>query len=805
FYSRDADSIFILSSGSLLTYNYRFKKWDKIVFPHPYNKTIITCMAIDAAGNYWMANLKDELFIYSPRTRKLWAPSKSDIDRDVTHCLVSDVQNNCMWIGTSGYGLIRYNFYNNKFEFIETNNKSKTALHSYVINDIVPDGKGDIWVATFEGGLSKYKTSLPPDKGFTNYDIFSGLPDDNVYSVAADEKGGVWFTTINGIGHIGADGLWKGLYNQQSGLPYSKFRQSIAVLPGGKIATVTENNFICFNPSAITASYNYPVIIDDIFVTDTIIVTNDKSSNLQKFNYTQNAFTFNFSVLDFISPGAVEYYYILEGLEKDWVFAGKLHSIRYSKLPPGEYTFKVKAKRESGGFYPQEGNFRFYIMPPFWETWWFISLIAFGMGLLLYGFIKWRITNIKAVEAEKLKVQQMNAGQYKNKLELEQIVNYFSSSLIDKKNMDEVLWDVAKNLIGRLGFADCMIYLWNSEKTLMVQRAGYGPKGSIEEIQKKPFTVSCGQGVVGYVMQTKEPVFIPDTSKDLRYRVDEMERMSEITVPMIYNDELIGVIDSEHHEKNFFTQQHIQVLSTIATLIANKIKSIESEQSLQHTKMEMLGINEKLSAAKLEALQSQLNPHFIFNCLNSIDNLIQNNEKEKATLYLSKFAKLIRSILETSKNNTVPCWKDMETLKLYLELEELRRDEKFSYIINIDNEIINGDYKVPPLLIQPFVENAIHHGLLNKTEPGGKLVIDVAVTQSHIHYTILDNGVGRAKAEAYKQLNKPAHQSMGMQIATDRVNLFNQNNIGSVTITDLYDGQHQPSGTKVEVKLINQP
>ncbi|MHA4812513.1 sensor histidine kinase [Flavitalea flava] len=804
FYSRNADSIFMLSTGSLLSYNYRFNKWDKIMLPSPYNKTIVTSMAIDAAGNYWITNIRNELFVYTPKTRKIWVPLKDDIGLNATRCLVSDVQNNCMWIGTSGYGLIRYNFYNNKFKFIKTNNKSKTALHSYIINEIVPDGKGDIWVATFEGGLAKYQTSLRPDKGFTTYDIFSGLPDDNVYSVAVDEKGGAWFTTINGIGHISAGGTWKRLYNQQTGLPYSKFQQSIVVTQDGKIASVTDNNFICFNPSVITASYNYPVMIDAIFVNDTITVANDPLNSQQKFNYTKNAFTFNFSVLDFISPGAVEYYYMLQGLERDWVFFGKQHSIRYSKLPPGEYTFKIKAKRENGGFYPQQANFHFYIMPPFWQTWWFISLVAFGILLLLYGFIKWRIKSIKAVAAEKLKVQQMNAEQYKNKLELEQIINYFSSSLIDKSTVDAVLWDVAKNLIGRLGFEDCMIYLWNSDKTKMIQRAGYGPKGSIEEIEKHFFDASPGQGVVGYVMQAKETVLIPDTSKDPRYRVDKMKRCSEITVPIIYNDNLVGVIDSEHDKIDFFTQQHVQVLSTIATLMANKINSIESEQSMLQTKMEILGINEKLTAAKLEALRSQMNPHFIFNCLNSIDNLIQNSEKDKATLYLSKFAKLIRSVLETSKTNLVPCWKDMETLKLYIELEEFRYDKKFSYTISIDDEIVNGDYKVPPLVIQPFVENAIHHGLLNKIDADKKLIIDVFAGENCICYRIEDNGVGRAKSAIYNEINRASHQSMGMQITNDRINLFNQNKNGAIKITDLLDSYNTPLGTRVELELLNQ-
>jgi LytS/YehU family sensor histidine kinase len=179
------------------------------------------------------------------------------------------------------------------------------------------------------------------------------------------------------------------------------------------------------------------------------------------------------------------------------------------------------------------------------------------------------------------------------------------------------------------------------------------------------------------------------------------------------------------------------------------------------------------------------------------------NEKEKATSYLSKFARLIRSILENSKNNTVPCWKDMETLQLYLELEALRFDNKFSYRVNIDNQILNGDYKVPPLIIQPFVENAIHHGLLNKIEPDKKLLVDVSVINNHIHYCIEDNGVGRAKANIYKQLNNHSYESMGMQITTDRINLFNQNKNGSVMITDIVNEMQEPCGTKVIIDLIN--
>ncbi len=230
-------------------------------------------------------------------------------------------------------------------------------------------------------------------------------------------------------------------------------------------------------------------------------------------------------------------------------------------------------------------------------------------------------------------------------------------------------------------------------------------------------------------------------------------------------------------------------------IIKRRIKSIRHESEMK----------QKIAGTEMMALRAQMNPHFIFNCLNSIDNLIQTDQKEKATDYLAKFAQLIRAILENSKNNTIPCWKDLEALELYLEMEKLRWDHKISCTLTIDSQIQQGDYKVPPMIVQPFIENAIHHGLLNKTSGDKKLDIEVHLEENNIKYTITDNGVGRQKAQEYKKINRPSQLSFGMQITKDRINLFNQNHNGSVKITDLYNAQHLPEGTKVEVWLTTQP
>lgn len=226
-------------------------------------------------------------------------------------------------------------------------------------------------------------------------------------------------------------------------------------------------------------------------------------------------------------------------------------------------------------------------------------------------------------------------------------------------------------------------------------------------------------------------------------------------------------------------------------LLRKRIKGIKHEAEMK----------QKIAETEMMALRAQMNPHFIFNCLNAIDNMIQTNQKEKATLYLSRFAKLIRSVLDSSKNNVVPLHKDVETLKLYLELEQFRCGNKFQYHVEVDDELLHGDYKIPPLIIQPFVENSIHHGLLNKQAGEKKLWIKASLQNSNVLYTVTDNGVGRVRAAQIKNLNRPEHLSYGIQITAERIHLHNGNGRkNDMTITDLLsDGQ--PIGTRVEVQL----
>ncbi|HZV69048.1 MAG TPA: two-component regulator propeller domain-containing protein [Saprospiraceae bacterium] len=209
------------------------------------------------------------------------------------------------------------------------------------------------------------------------------------------------------------------------------------------------------------------------------------------------------------------------------------------------------------------------------------------------------------------------------------------------------------------------------------------------------------------------------------------------------------------------------------------------------------GLKQKVAETEMMALRAQMNPHFIFNSINSIDALIQNDDKYQATLYLNKFAKLIRNILDSSKQNTVTLEKDMETLRLYIDLEQLRSENEFIADIDIDPSIMQKDIRVPPLIIQPYVENAIQHGIRNRADDLGQLHISLRHSHEGLEYVIEDNGVGRKASMNGRRAEKVSY---GMQMSHDRIMIFNREENASVKITDL-DGNGIASGTRVEIKL----
>ncbi len=204
----------------------------------------------------------------------------------------------------------------------------------------------------------------------------------------------------------------------------------------------------------------------------------------------------------------------------------------------------------------------------------------------------------------------------------------------------------------------------------------------------------------------------------------------------------------------------------------------------------------KLNELENSALRTQMNPHFIFNSLNTINSFISRNETLQAHRYISKFSKLIRFILDHSRRRQILLSDELEVLNLYIEIERIRFENKFEFKISVAEDIDASAVELPPLIIQPFVENAILHGLLPK-EGTGFLAINISRINDLLVCTVQDNGIGREKAKALKKDYLIKHKSHGIEITLKRIELFNKEHGKDerVLITDL------PEGTMVEIPV----
>ena len=231
------------------------------------------------------------------------------------------------------------------------------------------------------------------------------------------------------------------------------------------------------------------------------------------------------------------------------------------------------------------------------------------------------------------------------------------------------------------------------------------------------------------------------------------------------------------------------LLSIVVISVYNRTKKLHQEK--------------KILTLEQDMLRSQMNPHFIFNSLNSIKLYIINNEKENAVYYLNKFAKLIRKILMASSEKDIQLSDELETMSLYMNIENIRFSNEIDFQINVDDNVNPESIRVPSLILQPFLENALWHGLSLRKE-NRKVRLDVTKTNNKfVTITITDNGIGRQAAEEIKNKKTLKRKSVGIMFTRERLENFSKgfSSMYKIDIIDLYDEQNVSSGTKVVIDI----
>ncbi|MBU2929072.1 histidine kinase [Winogradskyella psychrotolerans] len=327
---------------------------------------------------------------------------------------------------------------------------------------------------------------------------------------------------------------------------------------------------------------------------------------------------------------------------------------------------------------------------------------------------------------------------------------------------------------------------------------------------------------------------------DLDVKLDATRKLSEVNARLgntektiAYNEEYKDVVDELYARKRQEISQAARFSRNIAEQ-QNRITSLESDRALSKSTYELTQERNKSqqliiysligglilllitgflmfkyikqqrlanNLLALKSLRSQMNPHFIFNALNSVNTFIATNDERTANKYLSDFSQLMRAVLENSEEDFIPLKKEIELLNLYTKLEHFRFQDKFDYTIDVDDAVDVEEFQIPPMLLQPYIENAVWHGLRYKRDKGHLNITIQPKSKDEITITISDDGIGRSRSKALKTDHQKKQNSKGMNNIKKRVAILNEmyKDKVDVTINDFQD--MEDAGTKVVVTL----
>lgn len=412
------------------------------------------------------------------------------------------------------------------------------------------------------------------------------------------------------------------------------------------------------------------------------------------------------------------------------------------------------------------------------------------------GSVIWAKKNVNAVRDHDKKIKYQvsmieDITSEREKTLIIDLVNNLTKSILDKTNIYEIAWEIVNKIAEYLNSDDCVIYLVNHEKEILEQISAYGEKINNESEIVNKLAIPIGEGIVGSVVKSRKSELIKDTSKDDRYILDNEKRFSEITIPIMSNGKVIGVIDSEHRDKNHYTIEHVKTLESIASLVAIKLKTAISIKERKKAEAHNVQLLSKLEKSNDELQEyAHIVSHDLKSPLRSIDALINwIKEDNKGMLdevslqnfgliemTLEKMEQLISDILlYSSIAPDTTGVDDIDINQLVIELKQIL------YIPdNISVEIIN---KLPVIKgdktkLQQVFQNLISNAVKFIDKENGRIEIDVIAKKEHYQFSIKDNGIGIEKkfhAKIFKifhALNKRKDSTgIGLSIVKKIVNL----------------------------------
>jgi ligand-binding sensor domain-containing protein len=783
----------------------------------------ITSLSIDSYERIWLGvsgggvevvdkyGTKIKSFVYS-------ADDSKSLKNNFIHSMALGIDDK-LWIGSSG-GINRVDLHSLELE--TSSNQDSLQIKNAQIKEIKTIGK-ETFVGTWrkvgyvfsEKGLQKIGISekfeikeitafgkdeegrlyMGSQNGLfissigedSKYEIESKLLEGRILSIDKDNSGSMWIATENILYNYDPKTQRIEEFGHEHGFTGGGFRMHASFKDkDGRLYYGMNTGMCFFDPVEVSKNEVElnPYITGIIENNNKKLISGDEQIHLPS---QENNIGVYYQNIDIWNTHSVQYQYSVSNGNEEWIPA-ITNPILIQNIKSGSYKVRLRASLDGEKWVTSANEIDLQIAYQWWRSWWFYGIALLLSAVVLYFAFRFFL-RLKAEKQEEMKYDES--------------LKFFSFSMHKYADIDNEFWDVILECIRQLDIDASAIYLLDKEKTHLLRQAVKVNSEKHEDYLKHQVFIPIGEGVIGSAAQERKSSVISDLSLEKTEFEHKSIRQSKICVPILSSDEILGVIDCEHRSKDYFNERRLSFISAIATIVATKIEAYNAEQERKEAEISLSNNLKKVSQLEMKSLRSQMNPHFMFNSLNSINNFIVKNDQENASDYLTNFAQLMRIILENSRQDWVSLESELKALRLYIDMEKLRFENLFYYHESISDKINLMTTLIPPMLIQPYIENAIWHGLLPKTSDQCNLKLSLDLKGEYLHITIDDDGIGAKVSKRNKSNFNISKKSFGMKIIAERLDIINEiyNLDANVQMFDKSDISDSETGTKVILSM----
>jgi signal transduction histidine kinase/ligand-binding sensor domain-containing protein len=554
------NELWLLTANHVYRYNRQSNQFILFSTPNGDSEVVFRDMAEDDEGNYWFAAFHSPLYFFDSKKKIFTAPGDTSQFNGISkvNSLLYDEAHHSVWAGTFNHGLYRFDLSAKKFTLYTESVAAPHYSYLNLINDLYQDNNGRVWVATHSGGLFYYSAGQSYENSFHQLSMKEGLSSNNIYAITGNDSllwamSGKNITVLNNntakiFEELNDDRILSFTsFISDEHLPHyidiDKKRNELLVAAGGGI--------MIHKIDGVVVKADFPLLLSGLSVNGEMIAdSNWLYKTKTGFRYPLREMKINFAALHYSLSSSVVYEYKLTGYEDEWKSSVNINEVVYQNLQPGSYTFQLRAKDHSGNFSASQASFSFEVIPPFWKTWWFRSLIAVFISLMVFAWI----------------------NRLRRKVWMEKKLNHFATSLYGQNTLDEIAWNISGNCTDELNFDSVSVYQYDETKNSLTPKAKEvkGEKNSKHSFNATPLAVKGS--LFEQAVRTMKPV---------RLTVKDNSIVSKLVVPVKVDDKLYAMIEAGHAGKNYFKSYHEQLLVKLAEICAAKISKYNIEERLR--------------------------------------------------------------------------------------------------------------------------------------------------------------------------------------------------------------------------------